>query len=116
MTKFEKFKADMGDEYDKKVKEIARSRNVQTSTKVCKSCNQLEFDHKPGSCMRSSAAVTTQYTSGELEDISKDIMKDVVKAIVEEEKLKLVQENQQVEASKFFVGGDDGSLAKKCKE
>ena len=89
MKDFEKYKADMGDDYEYKVKQIAKSKDVQAVNKVCTVCDQLEFDHKPGSCMRSSAAVTTQYTSGELEDISNYIMKDVVKAIVEEEKLKL---------------------------
>ena len=48
MTKFNKFKADMGDEYDKKVKEIAKSKEVHRAVKVCSSCNQLEFDHKTG--------------------------------------------------------------------
>ena len=38
-------------------------------------------------------------------------MKDVIKVMEEEMKAKLLDGNQQVEASKFLVGGDAGSLA-----
>ena len=105
MTKFDKFKADMGDKYDKKVKEIAKSRDVQAVTNVCSSCKQLEFDHKSGSCTRLSKTTTSQYTIEECKEISKEIMKDVVEAIEEEVKTKLLDGKQQVEASKFLVGG-----------
>ena len=65
MTKFNKFKADIGDEYDKKVKEIAKSREVQRASEVCGSCNQLEFDHKTGSCTRLGKSAATLHTRGD---------------------------------------------------
>ena len=57
MTSFEEFKANMGDEYMKKVKEIAESKNINDVTKVCSACHQLEFDHKPETCTRASKGV-----------------------------------------------------------
>ena len=104
MTKFNKFKADMGDEYDKKVKEIAKSREVQRAVTVCGSCNQLEFDHRSGSCTRLGKSATTKYTPEEIEEISKEIVKDVLEAIIEE--AKLLDGNKQVEDSKFLAGGE----------
>ena len=111
MTKFNKFKADMGDEYDKKVKELAKSQELHRASKVCRSCNQLEFDHRAGSCTRLGKSATTKYTPEEIDEISNEIMKDVLEAIIKEEKTKLLVGNQQVEASKFLVGGEAGNLA-----
>ena len=76
MTKFNKFKADMGDEYDKKVKEIAKSQELHRASKVCRSCNQLEFDHRAGSCTRLGKSATTKYTPEEIEEISNEIVKE----------------------------------------
>ena len=98
------------------MKEIAKSRDVQAVTNVCASCKQLEFDHKSGSCTRLSKTMTSQYTIEECKEISKEIMKDVVEAIEEEVKTKLLGGNQQVEASKFLVGGEEGTLASAFKD
>ena len=43
-------------------------------------------------------------------------MKDVVKVIKEEMKKELLDGKQQVEASKFLVGGEEGSLASAFKD
>ena len=60
MTSFEEFKDNMGDEYMKKVKVIADSKNISAVTKLCGTCNQLEFDHKPGPCTRLSKSSLSQ--------------------------------------------------------
>ena len=54
MKNFQKYKADMGDDYNDKVKQIAKSKDVQAVNKVCTVCDQLEFDHKPGPCTRAN--------------------------------------------------------------
>ena len=50
-----------------------------------------------------------------IEEITKEIIKDVVNSIVEKKKSELVDDNRQVEASKFLAGGQVKSSFKTAK-
>ena len=86
---FQKFKAAMGDEYELKVKQIAKSKDVKAVNKVCSVCEQLEFDHKPGPCTRSNKAEKAKYSAAQIAEIKEHVMSDVVQAIIEETKANL---------------------------
>ena len=97
MTSFEEFKANMGDEYMKKVKEIAESKNINGVTKVCSACHQLEFDHKPGPCTRASKSAKP---AKDISDITEKVMEDVINAIIENTKLEQESKVEKAEDPK----------------
>ena len=97
MISFEEFKANMGDEYLKKVKEIAESKNINAITKVCSACNQLDFDHKPGPCTRANKSVKS---TKDISDITEKVMEDVINAIIENTKLEHENKVERVEDPK----------------
>ena len=82
MKIFEKFKAAMGENYNKKVKLLAETKDVQSVNDICQACSQLLFDHNPGICTRSVAEKSTKYTADEVAEIVHGISKDVVDLIV----------------------------------
>ena len=82
MKIFEKFKAAMGENYNKKVKLLAETKDVQSVNDICQACSQLLFDHNPGICTRSVAVKSTKYTADEVAEIVHGISKDVVDLIV----------------------------------
>ena len=62
-----------------KVKVIADSKNISAVTKLCGTCNQLEFDHKPGPCTMLSKSSPKSVKN--ISDITEKVMEDVVNAI-----------------------------------
>ena len=82
MKIFEKFKAAMGENYNKKVKLLADTKDVQSVNDICQACSQLLFDHNPGICTRSVAEKSIKYTADEVAEIVHGISKDVVDLIV----------------------------------
>ena len=69
MKIFEKFKASMGDNYNKKVKLLAETKDVQSVNDICQACSQLMFDHNPGICTRSVANNSPKYTADQVTEI-----------------------------------------------
>ena len=98
MKNFQKYKADMGDDYNDKVKQIAKSKDVQSVNKVCAVCDQLEFDHKPGPCTRANKTENSKYSAAQIAEIKEHVMNDVVQAIIEETKADLTEKELNVES------------------
>ena len=96
MKDFEKYKADMGDDYEYKVKQIAKSKDVQDVNKVFPVCDQLEFDHKPGPCTRANKVENSKYSADQIAEIKEHVMNDVVQAIIEETKANLIENEQNI--------------------
>ena len=69
MKIFEKYKSAMGDNYSKKIELLAKSKDVKSVSKVCESCSQLEFDHRPGACTRSANSDKEKYTPEQIAEI-----------------------------------------------
>ena len=50
-----KFKSVIGEDiYNQKIKDFAINKDVRGAIKIFDTCSELEFDHKPGPCTRST--------------------------------------------------------------
>ena len=96
----------MGENYDKKVKLLAETKNVQSINDICQACTQLLFDHDPGICTRSAADKSTKYTDEQITEITKGISNDVIELIVANTKNEM-----QSSVSKVEHFGSSDSLA-----
>ena len=76
----------MGDNYMKKVKLLAETKDVQAVNDICQACSQLIFDHNPGMCTRSVSEKTPKYNEEQIAEIVNGISKDVVNLIIENTK------------------------------
>ena len=87
MPVFKKFKLSIGEDlYKQKVKEFALNHDVSGAVRLCGTCSQLEFDHKPGPCTRTEKIDIVKYSSDEINEIVTAINQDVVKQIIENTK------------------------------
>ena len=90
----------MGENYRKKVELLAKAKDMQSVHKICETCTQLEFDHRPGMCTRSvTADKVEKYSAGEISEIVSGISKDVVDTIIENTKAELHASNLDTESS-----------------
>ena len=100
MKTFQKFKSSMGENYQKKVESLAKTKDVQSIHKICESCCQLEFDHRPGVCTRSfTADKLEKYSAEQISEIVSGISQDVVNSIIENTKAELHASNLDAESS-----------------
>ena len=98
-----KFKSDIGEDiYNQKIKDFAINKDVRGAIKICDTCSELEFDHKPGPCTRSTEI--KKYQSEELNAIISAINNDIVTEIVNLTKL-------DIESSKSDPTHKDDKLA-----
>ena len=87
MPVFKKFKLSIGEDlYKQKVKEFASNHDVSGAVRLCGTCSQLEFDHKPGPCTRTEKTDIVKYSSDEINEIVTAINQDAVKQIIENTK------------------------------
>ena len=77
-----KFKNDIGEDfYMKRVKEFAINKNVGNALKLCDTCKELEFSHKPGPCTRSEKS-ESKITTEQLAEIRQEINRDIIAEII----------------------------------
>ena len=79
----------MGDNYSKKIELLAKSKDVKSVSKVCESCSQLEFDHRPGACTRSANSDKEKYTPEQIAEIVAGVSQDVLDAIMDNSKVEM---------------------------
>ena len=84
MPVFKKFKSSIGEDlYKQKINEFALNHDVSGAVRLCGTCSQLQFDHKPGPCTRTEKTDIVKYSSDEIDEIVTAINQDVVKQIIE---------------------------------
>ena len=88
MKAFKKYKSDMGDNYWQKIRSLAEKKDFQLVNKICETCSQLLFNHKPGVCTRSVSA-ETEYTAEQISEIVSGLSEDVVNTIIENTKTEI---------------------------
>ena len=77
-----KFKSDIGEDfYKERVTEYARDKNVGLAVKLCDTCGDLEFCHRPGVCKRSDKS-SCKLTEEELREIQQCINRDIIEEII----------------------------------
>ena len=99
----------MGDNYQKKVELLAKTKDVQSVHKICGTCSQLEFEHRPGVCTRSvNTENIDKYNAEEIAEIVSYVSQDVVNAIIDNTKAEVHANTLDAEAA---LGKNDSLAA-----
>ena len=107
MKASKKYKSDMGDNYWQKIRSLAEKKDVQLVNRICETCSQLLFNHKPGVCTRSVSAETVgEYTAEQIAEIVSGLSEDVVNTIIENTKTEM--QGNSLKSDNF---GNSDSLA-----
>ena len=112
MPAFKQFKSDMGDKlYEQRVKKYAADKDVEAAVRLCETCGQLQFAHKPGPCTRSDKDDAIKYKSEQIQDISVAINRDIVNQIIENAKLSFTDDSDILKKSESDPNKNNDRLA-----